>query len=263
MFQFAVLGAQAWLLTDEPVTLVDTGTRGGGAAIWRALEQLGRRREELATVVLTHYHPDHLGALPELLATRQAPLQVAIHAAEAPFLSAPARLPNPFQTRLLRALAGPLWPLARLRRPCAVQAALADGTAVPGRPDVRVVHLPGHTPGSIALHLPERGIILAGRCLRAPPRAAGAAQRAVHRGPRRRLGLDPTAGGGRLRHPLPEPLLAAAAPRRRGRAGARSRSSRAPPGPRPSGWPVYTMLRSRRSWCWRNLPAGSEDETRC
>jgi glyoxylase-like metal-dependent hydrolase (beta-lactamase superfamily II) len=162
VFQFAVLGAQAWLLLDEPVTLLDTGTRGGGAAIWRALERLGRRREELATVVLTHYHPDHLGALPELLATRRAPLRVAIHAAEAPFLQAPARLPNPFQTRLLRALAGPLWPLARLRRPCAVQAALVDGAVVPGRPDVRVVHLPGHTPGSIALHLPERGLVLAG-----------------------------------------------------------------------------------------------------
>src|SRR3954451_6089085 len=83
VYQFAVLGAQVWLLVDEPVTLVD-------------------------------------------------------------------------------ALAAPLWPLARLRRPCAVQAALVDGTTVPGRPDIRVVHLPGHTPGSIALHLPERGIILAG-----------------------------------------------------------------------------------------------------
>jgi glyoxylase-like metal-dependent hydrolase (beta-lactamase superfamily II) len=162
VFQFPVLGAQAWLLLDEPVTLVDTGTRGGGPAIWRALERLGRRREDLATVVLTHYHPDHLGALPELLATRRAPLRVAIHAAEAPFLRAPARLPNPFQTRLLRALAAPLWPLARLRRPCAVQTALIDGDAVPGRPDARVVHLPGHTPGSIALHLPDRGLVLAG-----------------------------------------------------------------------------------------------------
>jgi glyoxylase-like metal-dependent hydrolase (beta-lactamase superfamily II) len=165
VYQFPVLGAQAWLLLDEPVTLVDTGTRGGGRAIWRALARLGRRPEDLATVVLTHYHPDHLGALPELLSRRQAALRVAIHATEAPFLQRPATMPNPFQTRLLRRLAQPLWPLARLRQPCAVHAALTDGSAVPGRPDVRVVHMPGHTPGSIALHLPRHGLVLAGDAL--------------------------------------------------------------------------------------------------
>src|SRR4051794_24112615 len=62
VYQFAVLGAQVWLLVDEPVTLVDTGTRGGGPAIWRALERVGRRREDLATVVLTHYHPQPTSA---------------------------------------------------------------------------------------------------------------------------------------------------------------------------------------------------------
>src|SRR5436309_13789962 len=93
--QVPVLSAQVWLLLDGPLTLVDTGTRGSGRAILRAIERLGRRPADLAAIVLTHYHPDHCGALPELLAafsTQHSAPRVAIHAAEAPFLRAPATM---------------------------------------------------------------------------------------------------------------------------------------------------------------------------
>jgi glyoxylase-like metal-dependent hydrolase (beta-lactamase superfamily II) len=168
--QVPVLGAQVWLLLDAPLTLVDTGTRGSGGAILRALARLGRRPEELASVVLTHYHPDHAGALPELLAACAGDGErgagrlprVAIHAAEAPYLEAPGLLPNPFQSRLPRTLVEPVWPLVRLRRACAVDVALRDGDPLPGRSDARVIHLPGHTPGSVAVYLPEPGLVLGG-----------------------------------------------------------------------------------------------------
>ena len=160
--QVPVLGAQVWLLLDGPLTLVDTGTRGSGRAILRAIRQLGRRPADLAAIVLTHYHPDHVGALPELLAALSPIPRVAIHAAEAPFLHAPARMPNPFQPRVLRALVHPFWPHARLGRACPVDSPLADGDPLPGRADARLVHLPGHTPGSSAVYLPEQGVVLAG-----------------------------------------------------------------------------------------------------
>jgi glyoxylase-like metal-dependent hydrolase (beta-lactamase superfamily II) len=185
--QVPVLGAQVWLLTDGPLTLVDTGTRGSGRAILRAIARLGRRPADLAAIVLTHYHPDHLGALPELLAALargmgdrgwgvrdgdapRSPIpyplspipHVAIHAAEAPFLRAPAAMPNPFQPRVLRALAQPFWRHARLGRACPVDTPLADADPLPGRADARLVHLPGHTPGSSAVYLPAQGVVLAG-----------------------------------------------------------------------------------------------------
>jgi glyoxylase-like metal-dependent hydrolase (beta-lactamase superfamily II) len=166
VYQIRVLGAQVWLLADEPLTLIDTGTRGSGGAILRALERLGRRPEALAWVVLTHYHPDHLGALPELL--RACPrLRVAIHAAEAPYLACPSALPNPIARdyRWLRAVVERAWPLVRLRRCCPVHVQLRDGAPLPDRPAARVLHLPGHTPGSSAVHLPEKGVVLAGDAL--------------------------------------------------------------------------------------------------
>src|SRR5258708_6095875 len=86
--QVSVLGAQVWLLTDGPLTLVDTGTRGSGRAILRAIARLGYAPADLAAIVLTHYHPDHVGALPELLAALAPSPHVAIHDAEAPYLRA-------------------------------------------------------------------------------------------------------------------------------------------------------------------------------
>jgi len=166
IYQLPVLGAHVWLLTDEPVTLVDTGTRGSAGAILRALARLGHSPEALRWVVLTHYHPDHLGALPAL--RRACPrLRVAIHAAEAPYLAYPARLPNPVAPAYprLRALVQRVWPLVRLRRPCPVQAPLVDGAPLPERPTARVIHLPGHTRGSLAVHLPTEGLVLAGDAL--------------------------------------------------------------------------------------------------
>jgi glyoxylase-like metal-dependent hydrolase (beta-lactamase superfamily II) len=170
--QVPVLGAQVWLLLDGPLTLVDTGTRGSGRAILRAIGRLGRRPADLAAIVLTHYHPDHVGALPELLAALAPGPRVAIHAAEAPFLRAPTTMPNPFQPRVWRTLVEPFWPHARLGRACPVDAPLADGDPLPGRADARLVHLPGHTPGSSAIYLPERGVVLAGDAFEAGGRLA-------------------------------------------------------------------------------------------
>ncbi len=67
--------------------------------------------------------------------------------------------------------------------PVPVDAQLEDGGTIPFGTEVRVVHLPGHTPGSIALHLPERRVIIIGDSLqyklgwRLSPPAPGVTQR--------------------------------------------------------------------------------------
>ena len=54
---------------------------------------------------------------------------------------------------------------SRLGSPVPVDDRLEDGDVIPFGTEVRVVHLPGHTEGSIALHLPNKGTIIVGDAL--------------------------------------------------------------------------------------------------
>ena len=76
--------------------------------------------------------------------------------------------------------------LARLvGKPVPVDDRLEDGDILPFGTEVRAVHLPGHTPGSIALHLPEKRAIIVGDALqyklawRLSPPAVGVTQHPV------------------------------------------------------------------------------------
>ena len=60
---FAVGRVNCYLIEDDPLTLVDTGPNSGKAldALERALDEHGRRIEDLERIVITHQHIDHLG----------------------------------------------------------------------------------------------------------------------------------------------------------------------------------------------------------
>ena len=47
--------------------LVDTGYAGTLPAFWKALKQNGLRVKDIAYVMATHYHPDHMGLIGELM----------------------------------------------------------------------------------------------------------------------------------------------------------------------------------------------------
>lgn len=62
---WAVGTVNAWLVEDDPLTLVDTGPNLARAlhALEAALAGHGRRVEDLERIVITHHHPDHEGLL--------------------------------------------------------------------------------------------------------------------------------------------------------------------------------------------------------
>ncbi len=70
---FAVGRINCYLLTGDPLTLVDTGLNSGTSLDYleRALTELGVRIEDLERIVLTHQHMDHEGLL-EIVARRSA-----------------------------------------------------------------------------------------------------------------------------------------------------------------------------------------------
>src|SRR4051794_33592634 len=92
--QLRAVACQVFAILDEDgVTLIDTGAPGSGWMVLRQLRQLGRSPAEIKRIILTHYHIDHRGAVPEIRAVSDAP--VLIHASEAPYMRGRIPFPNP------------------------------------------------------------------------------------------------------------------------------------------------------------------------
>jgi glyoxylase-like metal-dependent hydrolase (beta-lactamase superfamily II) len=167
VFRVAAKGASVFLLSDERITLIDAGMRGSGRRILRAVKEIGRSPEDIAQVIVTHYHYDHIGGLAEL--RRETSARTAAHRAEAPFISGDMRLPFPIRRRVLAAVLEPLATAFGFKpRPVPVDIILDDGDELPALGGMRVVHCPGHTPGHIVLHFPRRGLLIVGDALQAP-----------------------------------------------------------------------------------------------
>ncbi len=145
--------SNAYLVSaDDGLVLVDTGIPGNAKRILAFIERLGHRPDELRAIVLTHWHIDHVGSVAELQRLTGAP--VAIHELDAPVLAGRER---PAKGR--RAMAVITW-LFRLR-PVTADLLLRDGDRIG---DLEVVHVPGHTAGSIALRWAD-GVVFSGDAL--------------------------------------------------------------------------------------------------
>lgn len=159
LYQVRTRGSRAYLALGERITVIDAGSPGSGLRILEAVRELDRSADDIADIVITHTHIDHVGGLPEL--QRHVPARTAVHFAEARHLTGEGPLPNPFINPLLARVCEPylLWRDPGFAR---VDLELSDGDELPVLGGMRVVHNPGHTPGSVSLHFPERGVLIAG-----------------------------------------------------------------------------------------------------
>ncbi len=149
------------------VTIIDAGLPGYWGDLPIELEAMGRRLEDVRAIVLSHGHSDHIGFAER--ARRERGLPVSVHELDAAL--ARGEVPNPAKGGAVRPL-----PLIRfllfgithgaLRTQNLTEVAMyGDGATldVPGAP--RVILMPGHTPGSAALHVPSHDAIFAGDTL--------------------------------------------------------------------------------------------------
>ena len=151
----------AYLWHDESgTTLIDTGPPGSGAAIKAAMEQLVLLREELRRIVLTHFHDDHTGSAAELAGWSGA--EVVVGVADAAFVRGDVPGPPPALTpaeqQLHAVVAADLQPAPF----CRVDREVTDEDVLELGGEAVVLSVPGDTPGSIALHLLESGMLLTG-----------------------------------------------------------------------------------------------------
>ncbi|MEU3417278.1 MBL fold metallo-hydrolase [Streptomyces murinus] len=161
---------QAYLWRDgEELTLIDAGTIGAGPVIAEAVRALGRAPEDVRRIVLTHFHEDHAGGAGEFAALTGA--EVLAHRLDAPFVRGEVPGPAPrlaeWELPIRAEVARQLPEGTPLPQPSVTE--VTDGEVLGFGGGAQVVHVPGHTDGSIALHLPAEGVLFTGDTVAALP----------------------------------------------------------------------------------------------
>ncbi|MEU9086147.1 MBL fold metallo-hydrolase [Streptomyces sp. NPDC048357] len=164
MLRFPI--GQAYLWQDgEALTLIDAGNAGSAAEIEGAIRSLGLLPERLERIVLTHCHGDHIGAAGELAARWGA--QVLAHRLDAPVIRGKRPVPEPVLLDWEIPLYTHALSVVPEAPPTPVDRELEDGDALGFGDGAYVVHAPGHTDGSIGIHLPHHRVLFAGDCVAA------------------------------------------------------------------------------------------------
>lgn len=139
------------------VTVVDAGLPAYRRLLVAELESLGLTLDAVTALVLTHGDSDHIGFASWLSAQKGIPARV--HTADVERARLEVKKPNRgWGPVKVGPLARFLWYSTRnggLRIPAVGElTTFTDGEVldVPGTP--RIIHVPGHTPGSVAVHVP-------------------------------------------------------------------------------------------------------------
>jgi glyoxylase-like metal-dependent hydrolase (beta-lactamase superfamily II) len=143
----------AWRDGDS-VTLIDTGAPGSGDAILDAVGTVDR-------IVLTHGHVDHTGSAATIRHATGA--TVLAGAGDAAAIRGEAELAPPvFEDWEIPLHQRVSVGLPDLAPPVPVDRELVDGDVLDFGGGAHVLGIPGHTAGSIAIHLPAHGILFTG-----------------------------------------------------------------------------------------------------
>ena len=159
-----------WLVVEgSSATLVDAGLPAQFGQLTSLLASLGMGVGDIAAVVVTHGHLDHLACIS---AVRAATPDVDVYlpredrelAARRPGLE-PRVLANSWRPAAVRTAVSYVRQGMLSARPVVDASDIGDGDVldVPGRP--RFVHAPGHTPGSGIVVFDDRDVVCSGDVL--------------------------------------------------------------------------------------------------
>lgn len=174
---FYVGDVNVYLIKQDPVTLIDVGpkTREASDALRAKLAQNGIRLSDIRRIVLTHAHEDHCG-LAKQVREEAKNAEILVHAWETGHLF--GRLAREEHRNLLRRSGVPEEVLSEMRVLYEEISLLTDSLEGGDYSDLeddmelefesgalRVLHTPGHTPGSCSFARDADRTLLCGDCV--------------------------------------------------------------------------------------------------
>lgn len=141
--------------------MIDAGLRWSAPNIKKIVNNLFGEGSKPSAIILTHGHFDHIGALETLLKEWDVP--VYAHSLELPYLSGQSAYPPPdpsvggglMSTFSFLYPKGPV-DLREYVRP------LPYDNSIPGLPEWKYIHTPGHSPGHISLFRQRDKVLIVG-----------------------------------------------------------------------------------------------------
>lgn len=140
----------AYVILGERIGFVDTGAAGYQQGLVDALATMRKAPSDVAWVVNTHEHPDHIGG--NGFFAEQGKPSFACHTRAVRWIE---DLNLQFQER-------PIFDFFKLTgKSICVERRLEDGDEIDlGGVTLRVIFTPGHSPGSISLYCPQDGALI-------------------------------------------------------------------------------------------------------
>lgn len=143
----------SYLIVGEELCLIDSGVVSSESVIFDYLDNIGLKPDDISLLILTHSHPDHIGSAKSI--KEKSGCKVAAHHGERLWiedidLQAKERpVPN------FHSLVG---------GSVEVDVILEDGDVVNLCKEInlKIIHTPGHSNGSISLLIPGEGVLFTG-----------------------------------------------------------------------------------------------------
>lgn len=148
-----------YLLYGDKICLIDSGVSSSDQVIFDYIRKTGRQPEEISLLILSHSHPDHIGAA--LAIKKASGCAVAAHAADKAWIEDVGLQSRERPVPGFHSLVGGSVKVDRV---------LNDGDVLDLGPGLRleVIHTPGHSEGSVSLWLPKEGALFSGDAIPLP-----------------------------------------------------------------------------------------------
>ena len=150
------VNCNVYLVEDgKELILIDTGLPRSANKIVKYIRSIGRKPTDISTIVLTHFHIDHVGSVKNLKKISNA--KVTVGEFDADIVAGKKAAPKP-KNLMFRALSSVI-----KTSPIEPELLLKDNDKV-GR--LSVIYTPGHSEGSISLFDAERKVMFVGDAIR-------------------------------------------------------------------------------------------------